>query len=97
MRDEQVPAGGRLQMPRSRGAASGFLLILLGAWGALIPFIGPYFDFAFTPDTEWTWTMARGWLEVLRDFDRLVTHGTTLARARAVTTTVLTGALWLSG
>lgn len=57
--------GGRLQMPRSRGAASGFLLILLGAWGALIPFVGPYFDFAFTPDQEWTWTTARGWLEVL--------------------------------
>jgi len=57
--------GGRLQMPRSRGAASGFLLILLGAWGALIPFVGPYFDFAFTPDQAWTWTTARGWLEVL--------------------------------
>ncbi|HET6732253.1 hypothetical protein [Mycobacterium sp.] len=57
--------GGRLQMPRSRGAASGFLLILLGVWGALIPFVGPYFDFAFTPDQEWTWTTARGWLEVL--------------------------------
>jgi hypothetical protein len=57
--------GGRMQMPRSRGAASGFLLILLGLWGALIPFVGPYFDFAFTPDQEWTWTTARGWLEVL--------------------------------
>ena len=66
MSDTRVPArGGRLQMPRSRGAASGFLLILLGAWGALIPFVGPYFDFAFTPDQEWTWTVARGWLEVL--------------------------------
>jgi hypothetical protein len=52
-------------MPRSRGALSGFLLILLGIWGALIPFVGPYFDFAFTPDQEWTWTTARGWLEVL--------------------------------
>jgi hypothetical protein len=40
-------------------------LILLGAWGALVPFIGPYFDFAFTPDQEWYWTTARGWLEVL--------------------------------
>jgi hypothetical protein len=40
-------------------------LILLGAWGALIPFVGPYFDFAFAPDQEWTWTTARGWLEVL--------------------------------
>ena len=66
MSDTRVRArGGRLQMPRSRGAASGFLLILLGAWGALIPFVGPNFDFAFTPDQEWIWTTARGWLEVL--------------------------------
>jgi hypothetical protein len=65
MSDTRVPAKrGRLQMPRSRGAASGFLLILLGAWGALIPFAGPYFDFAFTPG-QGTWTAARGWLEVL--------------------------------
>ncbi|BBY16386.1 hypothetical protein [Mycolicibacterium litorale] len=59
------PRGGRMRIPRSRGAASGFLLILLGLWGALIPFLGPYFDFAFTPDQPWTWTNARGWLEVL--------------------------------
>jgi hypothetical protein len=66
MRDDPVRArGGRMQMPRSRGAASGFLLILLGAWGALIPFVGPYFDWAFTPDQEWVWTTGRGWLEVL--------------------------------
>jgi hypothetical protein len=57
--------GGRMRIPRSRGATSGFLLILLGLWGALVPFIGPYFDFAFTPDQEWAWTSARGWLEVL--------------------------------
>ena len=43
---------------------SGFLLIVLGVWGALIPFVGPYFDFAFTPDQAWAWTDARGWLEV---------------------------------
>ena len=57
--------GSRLRMARSRGAASGFLLVLLGIWGALIPFIGPYIDFAFTPDQAWVWTSARGWLEVL--------------------------------
>ncbi|MFN6542329.1 hypothetical protein [Mycolicibacterium nivoides] len=57
--------GSRLRMARSRGAASGFLLVLLGIWGALIPFVGPYFDFAFTPDQGWVWTTARGWLEVL--------------------------------
>jgi hypothetical protein len=54
-----------LQMRRSRGAASGFLLVLLGLWGALIPFIGPYFHYAFTPDTAWTYSTARLWLEIL--------------------------------
>jgi hypothetical protein len=56
---------GMLQMRRSRGAASGFLLVLLGIWGAIIPFIGPYFHYAFTPDTDWTYTTARLWLEIL--------------------------------
>lgn len=67
MSDTRVrPArGGRLAISRSRGALSGFLLILLGLWGAFIPFVGPYFDFAFTPDSPWTWTLGRGWLEVL--------------------------------
>jgi hypothetical protein len=58
-------AGGRWHIPRSRGALSGLLLMALGAWGALIPFIGPYFDFALTPNSSWTWTAARFWLEVL--------------------------------
>jgi hypothetical protein len=56
---------GMLQMRRSRGAFSGFLLILLGLWGALVPFIGPYFHFAYTPDTAWTYNTARLWLEIL--------------------------------
>jgi hypothetical protein len=66
MTDQRIRTrGGRLGMPRSRGAMSGLLLILLGAWGALIPFVGPYLDFSFTPDQAWLWTDARGWLEVL--------------------------------
>ena len=56
---------GMLQMRRSRGAASGFLLALLGIWGAIIPFVGPYFHYAYTPDTSWTYTTARLWLEIL--------------------------------
>jgi hypothetical protein len=58
-----APRTGKLS--RTRGAASGFLLLVLGAWGALAPFIGPTFNFAFTPDKAWTWTAARGWYEVL--------------------------------
>jgi len=56
---------GLLRVPRTRGVISGALLILLGAWGALIPFIGPYFHFAYTPDTAWTYTVGRLWLEIL--------------------------------
>jgi hypothetical protein len=54
-----------LHMPRSRGALMGLLLILLGAWGALAPFIGPMINWAYTDDPAWTWTAAKGWLEVL--------------------------------
>jgi hypothetical protein len=54
-----------LQMRRSRGAFSGFLLILLGLWGALIPLVGPYFNYAYTPDKAWTYNTGRLWLELL--------------------------------
>jgi HAMP domain-containing protein len=54
-----------LRVPRSRGALSGTLLVLLGAWGALIAFVGPYFHYAFTPDHAWTYNTGRLWLEIL--------------------------------
>jgi len=54
-----------MRVPRSRGAVSGFLLVLLGAWGALVPFFGPYLDYSYGTDQTWHWTNARFWLEVL--------------------------------
>lgn len=56
---------GKLRMPRSRGAVSGILLVLLGAWGGLIAFIGPYFHYAYSPASAWTYTTGRLWLEIL--------------------------------
>ena len=56
---------GMLRMRRSRGMLSGFVLALLGIWGALVPFVGPYFHYAYTPDIAWTYTTARLWLEIL--------------------------------
>lgn len=56
---------GTLRVRRSRGALSGMLLVLLGIWGALIPFVGPYFHYAYTPDRAWATTSGRMWLEVL--------------------------------
>jgi hypothetical protein len=60
-----INMAGVLRVSRSRGALSGMLLILLGAWGGLIPFIGPYFHYAYTPATAWTYSSGRMWLEVL--------------------------------
>jgi hypothetical protein len=53
------------RVPRTRGAASGVLVLLLGAWGALVPFIGPRFGYAYTPNSTWTMTEGRLWLEVV--------------------------------
>ena len=50
-----LPAG----IPRSRGAICGGLLVLLGLWGGLAPFVGPYFHFGFTPDTAWAHNSGR--------------------------------------
>lgn len=85
--------GSAMRVPRSRGAFSGLLLVLLGLWGALIPFIGPLFSFAFTPDKAWTWTAARGWLEVLPGAVTLVGALILLVSANRVTASF--GA-WLS-
>ena len=56
---------GILRVRRSRGVLSGLLLVLLGAWGALVPFVGPYFHYAYTPDKAWAYTTGRIWLDVL--------------------------------
>jgi hypothetical protein len=48
-----------------RGRVSGLLLMLLGAWGALVPFIGPYFGYAYTPDKAWAYNSGRLWLSVV--------------------------------
>ncbi|BBX70655.1 hypothetical protein [Mycolicibacterium psychrotolerans] len=87
------PRGGRMTIARSRGAASGLLLVLLGIWGALIPFIGPNFDFAFTPDQPWIWTTGRGWLEVLPGVVTVI-GGLLLMTSRNRATAMLGG--WLT-
>jgi len=57
----------RRRVARTRGALSGVLLVILGLWAAIVPFIGPSFDLGYTPEpnSDWHWTAARGWLEVL--------------------------------
>jgi hypothetical protein len=52
-------------MARSTGMASGLLIMVLGVWGALIPFVGPYFDYSFGINTTWHFTTDRLWLNIL--------------------------------
>ena len=44
---------------------SGLLVLVLGVWGGLIPFIGPYFHYSFGGDHTWHFTMQRLWLCIL--------------------------------
>jgi hypothetical protein len=85
--------GGRLVIPRSRGAASGLLVIVLGAWGALVPFLGPAFDFAYDQGQGAAWSAARGWLEVLPGVVAVV-GGLLLVQSQNRATAMLGG--WLS-
>jgi hypothetical protein len=41
------------------------MLVLLGAWGGLIAFVGPYFNYAYTPDRAWAFNTGRFWLSLL--------------------------------
>ncbi|MFC0042064.1 hypothetical protein [Actinomadura rayongensis] len=41
------------------------LLTLLGLWGGLMPFIGPYAYFGFAPESAWHFTTDRLWLIIL--------------------------------
>jgi hypothetical protein len=55
----------RMRVARSTGVMSGLLIALLGLWGALIPFVGPYFDYSFSPNATWHYTTDRLWLSIL--------------------------------
>lgn len=54
-----------VRISRSTGALSGLLLVLLGIWGGIIPFIGPYFGYAFGSHATWDYTANRLWLDIL--------------------------------
>jgi hypothetical protein len=54
-----------MRIRRTHGIFGGLLVALLGIWGGIIPFVGPYFHYAYTPDTAWTYTTGRLELEIL--------------------------------
>lgn len=54
-----------MRIPRSRGAVSGLLLVVLGAVGALAPFIGPAIGLTIGPHQSFHMTAGRFWLSLL--------------------------------
>ena len=66
-RVDVVPGRRRriMAVPRTRGAASGALLLLFGVWGGLSPLVGPYFGYAFGEDDAWNATIDMLWLSFL--------------------------------
>ena len=84
-----------------RGRMAGILLMLLGLWGGLIPFVGPYFGFAFTPDRVWVFTAGRLWLSVVPGaaafIGGLLVSWTDRAAVPAAFLAVLGGAWFIAG
>ncbi len=56
---------GFMRIRRTHGIIGGLLVALLGIWGGIIPFVGPYFNYAYTPDTAWSYNTGRLYLEIL--------------------------------
>jgi hypothetical protein len=54
-----------MRLARSTGAISGALIVLLGIWGGLIAFVGPYFNYSFGVNNAWHYTSDRLWLNIL--------------------------------
>jgi hypothetical protein len=80
------------RIPRRRGGVCGLLLILLGAWGGLAPFVGPYFHFAYTPDKAWAYTTGRLYLSVIPGAVALLA-GLVVLMTRSRTVGVIAGLL----
>src|SRR5439155_6652846 len=88
-----------MRIPRTRGAISGLLLVVLGAWRALVPFVGPSFNFTIGPDASWHMTSGRFWLSLLPGVVTLVGGLLVLLSANRATAILgaqmaLAGGIW---
>jgi hypothetical protein len=54
-----------MRLARSTGTVSGITIVLLGIWGGIIPFVGPYFNYSFESNATWHYTSNRLWLSIL--------------------------------
>lgn len=62
---QQESSSPTIVMPRLSVEMAGALACALGAWGGIVPFVGPIFGFSADKSASWTWTLAHGLLFVL--------------------------------
>ena len=84
---------GMLQIDRSKGLLTGVLLVPLSIWGAIVPFVGPYFGYGLGNTGAWHFTLGRLWLDVLPGIAVLL-GGAALAASR--NRVVASSAAWLA-
>jgi hypothetical protein len=83
------------RLPKTTGALSGVLIVVLGLWGALIPLVGPYFHYAFGDYRAWHFSANRVWLDILPGVAAVI-GGLLLLRATRRSTGVLGGSISLT-
>jgi hypothetical protein len=54
-----------MRLPRTTGTLGGLLIVLGGLWGAVVPFVGPYFSYSFGTEKTWHYSSNRLWLDIL--------------------------------
>lgn len=92
--------GATLAVRRDRRRVTSSLLVLLGLWGAVAPFIGPYFSYAFGVADPWFFTLDRLWLNVLPGIAVLI-GGLTLRSSTRINAWLgawltLSGGIWFT-
>lgn len=64
LRRKEKPEGF-LRIPRRMGAVTAIALIVLGAWAALVPFVGPWFELEVGTEDAWEWQVDKLWISIL--------------------------------
>ncbi len=82
----------------ARVRAVGIAVVLVGAWGALIPFVGPLFGYRMGNVTAWTWSESHATLHLVPGVVALVGGvlmlGAARGRARLGAVLALLGGAW---
>jgi hypothetical protein len=97
---EQVPAGVPATRRLGGGgtiATVGLLTVLIGAWGGIVPFVGPLFGFGATGTPSWDWTLAHTLLWLVPGAVAVFMGLLMMTQAPGVSSGIARGAPWIIG